>query len=425
MAEASEKKFFGYKAVVGAFLVMFIVMGIGGTIGTFLPSLVKYSEWDLRTIGYFGTIHVLGNILFSFVAAKLVRTWGPKKLMGIALCCVIIFMLMFTMIVPGRQIITIVLIYTAVFILSIAIGFGTFAVCTAFVSKWFVEKRETMVGIVLSAAAFGASCWNILAGQLFRFMEFKSVYYVMCVISAVGGFLVMKFLIKTPDDVGQKPFGWENAEKIAAEKAAIAIPGVTKAVAVKSASFWMLFAAFICVCGAGAAFVAYGQAWWQANGFDRTVTASYYALYVLVGGLSLALAGKIVSKIRAAAFAAIIGMFFIAGLICQILLPGNPTSSMILLISICLGIAYPLNTSMPGLVTQSVFGPRESGSIQAQLQSSVYIGQFAYSLVVGQFLKSSAGFIGAWKFYIAAVAVWALLIIGAAVLSPYKPNKKA
>ncbi len=419
----TQKKFFGYKAVIGAFLIMFVNMGCGGTIGTFMGSLSKYTEWPVGTIGYVGTISVIGNILFSLVAARLVKTWGPRKLMGISIICTVVAMMLYTFTVPGQSVLSLVMIYSAGFIVAIAVTFGSFAVCTVLVSQWFIEKRETMTGIVLSAAAFGGSFWNFLAGQLFRFMEFKGCYRVMSVLALVIGIIAMLFFIKEPEAFGQKPLGWDKAQSKKDEKKEL--EGMTKAAALKTPSFWMLFAAFICVCGAGAAFVAYGQSWWQSNGFDRTTTATYYSLYVLIGGVSLMLAGKLVSKIRAAAFAGIVGLLFIGGLLFQIMLPGNPSGTMILMVCICFGLAYPLNTSMPSLVTQSVFGPKESGAIQAQLQTGVYIGQFAYSIVVGQFLKTEAGYVGAWKFFIGAVAIWAILIIGAALLSPYKPSKKS
>lgn len=419
----SGNNFFGYKAVIGAFLVMFVNMGCGGTIGTFISSLSSYTEWPLGTIGYVGTISVIGNILFSIVAARLVKTKGPRKLMIVSLICAIVPMMLYTFASPGQKVLSLALIYLAGFIVSISVTFGSFAVCTVLVSQWFIDKRETMIGIVLSAAAFGGSFWNFLAGQLFRVMEYQGCYRVMSLLAAIIGIIAMTFFVKEPEILGQKPLGWKTAQEKQAENKALA--GVTKAEAVKTPSFWLLFAAFICVCGAGAAFVAYGQAWWQANGFDRTFTASYYSLYVLIGGASLVVAGKLVSKIRAAAFTAIIGALFITGLVFQVTLPANATGTTILLICLFCGLAYPLNTSMPGLVTQSIFGPRESGAIQAQLQTAVYVGQFAYSIVVGQFLKTSAGFAGAWKFFIGAVALWAILIIAASALSPYKLTKKA
>ena len=419
---ASTGKFFGYRAAIGAFMIMVLSMGCGTTFGTFMSTLSAYTEWDVATIGYVGTISVVGNIIFSIAAARLVRTWGPKRLMIISFICTIVPMFLYAMVVPGHKIISLAFIYAAGFIVSISVTFGSFAVCTAFVSQWFVARRETMVGIVLSSAAFGSSFWNFLSGQLFRVMEFQSCYFVMIAIASVIGLTALIFFVKEPGKMGQKPLGWDTAET---KTESASLEGVAKSTAVRSASFWLLFAAFICICGAGASFTTYAQTWWQQNGFDRTTTATYYAMYILIGGLSLVVAGKLISKIRAAAFTAIIGVLFIVGTVCQVLLPGNPTGMMVMLICIFCGLAYPLNVSMPGLVTQSIFGPRESGSIQATLQIGVYIGQFPSSIVVGQFLKSEAGFPGAWKFYVVMVAVWAVLIIASALLSPYKPGKKA
>ena len=59
-----------------------------------------------------------------------------------------------------------------------------------------------------------------------------------------------------------------------------------KATATKSASFWVLAAALLCVCMAGSAFMAYCPAWWQMNGFSATAASNWDALYLLLSGLA-------------------------------------------------------------------------------------------------------------------------------------------
>ena len=60
-----SKKFFGYKAAVGAFLVMFVNLGACTTLGIFLSSLSEYSGWDLGMVGYIGTVNTIGNVILN------------------------------------------------------------------------------------------------------------------------------------------------------------------------------------------------------------------------------------------------------------------------------------------------------------------------------------------------------------------------
>ena len=62
------KKFFGYKASVGAFLVIFVNIGVCTTLGVFIAQLASYSGWSLSACVIIGTINTIVNMLLSLVA---------------------------------------------------------------------------------------------------------------------------------------------------------------------------------------------------------------------------------------------------------------------------------------------------------------------------------------------------------------------
>ena len=78
-------KFFGYKAAVGAFLVMFVNLGACTTLGIFLTSLSEYSGWDLGMVGYIGTVNTIGNVVLSLVAIKFLSKFGAKVTMLVSI----------------------------------------------------------------------------------------------------------------------------------------------------------------------------------------------------------------------------------------------------------------------------------------------------------------------------------------------------
>lgn len=81
----NEKKFFGYKAAIGAFLIIFANLGACTTLGTFLASLSAYSEHSLGAVGQIGTVNTICNIILSVVAIKALGKLGPKKTMLISI----------------------------------------------------------------------------------------------------------------------------------------------------------------------------------------------------------------------------------------------------------------------------------------------------------------------------------------------------
>ena len=83
-----EKNFFGYKAAIGAFLVIFVNLGVASTLGVFVTSLAEYSGWDLGAVGYIGTVNTVGNVILSILAVKFLSKFGAKKtmLIGVLAC---------------------------------------------------------------------------------------------------------------------------------------------------------------------------------------------------------------------------------------------------------------------------------------------------------------------------------------------------
>ena len=422
MTEKSNKDFFGYKAVVGAFLVMFVNLGVCTTLGVFLASLAEYSEWDLGTVGYIGTVNTIGNIILSIVAVKSLDKLGVRKTMLISIIACAAHMCFYCMVTPGRNTMSLMFMYIAGFLASFSITFGTHASCSTIIAKWFIEKREHLTGIVFSGAGFGAAIWVFLAGQLFRVTDYKGCYRVIIILTLIIGLAAILILVKEPEKMGQKPLGWEKAEEAAGDAEAVDLPGVEKASAMKTPSFWLLAAALLCVCSAGSTFMAYSPAWWQANGWSATAASNWDALYLLLSGFVLLFVGKILAKVKIKVFVIGVCVAYAIAAIVSSMMSGSPVAMLMILIVLFGALAYPLSASIPGLMGQSIFGAKDAGAISATLMTAVYLGQALYNPIVARFLASEGGFPAAWRFFAGAALLGMVLILAAIAMSPM--NKK-
>ena len=162
-----EKKFFGYKAAVGAFLIIFVNLGVASTLGIFLASLSEYSGWSVAMCGYIGTANTIGNIVLSMVVAKALPKIGVRKCMFISIIGIVLHAWLYTFATPGQNVMSLVFYYLGGLICSFAITFGTHATCSTLIAKWFIEKREKITGIVLSGAGFGAALAILLGASYF------------------------------------------------------------------------------------------------------------------------------------------------------------------------------------------------------------------------------------------------------------------
>ena len=415
-----EKKFFGYKAAVGAFLIIFVNLGVATTLGVFLASLAEYSGWSIAMCGYIGTANTICNILLSMVVVKALPKLGVRKCMAISIAGIVLHAWLYTFAVPGQKVISLILFYLAGAVCSFAITFGTHAACSTLIAEWFIETREKITGIVLSGAGFGAAIWVFLAGQLFKFFDYKGCYRIMSVISLVIGLIALLFLVKTPEEMGQKPLGWDKVKETEGETEAIEVPGVTKAEALKSPSFWLFAAAMVFVCLAYTAALSYAPSYWQVSGLTSTGAANYTAAQLIIAALFLLVAGTVFAKLGPSGFTALMCAAFVVCMILMIVVGSKMSAILMILIVIMLGLSYPLNASVPSMVGQSIFGGKEFGAIAAQLMTAVYIGQFLCAPITSVFLGMNNGWSIAWGFYGAVAVVGLLLIIVAVKKSPLK-----
>ena len=418
----SEKKFFGYKAAVGAFLVMFVNLGACTTLGIFLTSLSEYSGWDLGMVGYIGTVNTIGNVVLSIVAVKALSKLGARTTMLISVLACAIHVHLYTFATPGANISSLVFYYLAGFMASFSITFGTHAVCSSVIADWFVEKREQISGVVFSGAGFGAAIWVFAAGQLFKVVDFKGCYRILSIfILAIGLFSVI-CLIKDPKKLGQKPLGWDKSSTDSTGES-VEVPGVSKSEALRAPAFWVLAAALLFVCMSGSAYMSYAPSWWQTNGLDATAAANWNAIYLVISGAVLLAVGKVFAKTGPKAFTVIVCAAFVAAMACMVALNGHPATLILVGCVVFAALAYPLNASIPGLIGQSVFGGRDFAAISATLMTGVYIGQALTAPVMNAFLATEGGMGAAWIFFGATALIGMVLIIISISISPMK--KKA
>lgn len=416
---SNEKKFFGYKAAIGAFLVIFVNLGACTTLGTFIATLSSYSEHSVGAVGQIGTVNTICNVVLSVVALKALGKIGAKNTMLISVIACALHMQFYTFVTPGANPQSLIFMYIAGGIASIAITFGTHAICSAVIADWFVEKRAQVTGMVLSGAGLGAAVWVFLAGQLFKVTDYKNCYRIFSVLVLVIGLFAVLFLIKTPGQMGQKPLGWDQT----ASNEAVELPGVSYREAMKSSAFKVLVVGLLFSTVGGTAYLSYAPTWWQMNGMTATSAATWNAVYLLLAGLLLLVAGNISGKLGTGGFIVYVCAAFILTFICMVLWPINGAVYLMVLTVIFAAAAYPVCASIPSFVGTAVFGPKEFGQISATLMIAVYIGQAAASPVMAVLLSTSGGMGLAWKVFAGTTAVGMVLLLLALKMSPMKKKK--
>lgn len=411
-----KTEFFGYKAAVGAFLVIFVNLGACTTLGTFLATLADYSGHSIGAVGQIGTVNTICNVVLSLVAARVLPKLGAQKTMLISVIACAAHMMFYTFVTPGANPQSLAFMYIAGGVASLAITFGTHAVCSSVIAEWFVEKRAQVTGWVLSGAGLGAAIWVFLAGQLFKVTDYKNCYRIFSVMVLVIGLFAVFFLIKKPEQLGQEPLG---ADSVRADGGGTAeLPGVSYGEALKSGAFKVLVLALLFTTIGGTAYLSYAPTWWQKNGMSASGAAVWNSAYLLLAGLLLLVAGNISGKLGMKGFVIYVCTAYILTFVCMILWPVSGAAYLMVLTIIFAAAAYPVNASIPSFVGTAAFGSREFGQISATLMVAVYIGQALASPLMAALLTTAGGMGLAWKVFAVTTAVGMVFLVMALKMSP-------
>lgn len=416
-----SKKFFGYKAAIGAFLIIFVNLGALNTFGTFMNSMSQTTGDSLAAVGLVATFNPIGNILFSLLALPMVKKISAKWTLLIASLVGVLHFVMYSF----YPVCGIWMLYLAGFLSGCTIACGTHAVCQSVISSWFVEKRESICGWAFSGAGIGAALWVFLAGQLFKVMEWTQCYRVMAVIMFVITVPSCLFLIRDPEKMGQKALGWEKAEELtrSSELEAARATGITYKAALKSPAFWVLALALIVSVFASCTFLSYTPTWWQMNGMSPTQAATWNSVYMLLAGVSAIVAGNVARKSGAKVFIIYVHIALAIAFILHLLFGMSGAVVIALLTCVAGALAYPVQTNIPAMVTQGIFGMKDFAKISASLMTAIYIGQMLPPIIIAVFLNGSSGLRGGWIFACCAAVLGMTLCLISVAISPLKRIK--
>lgn len=416
-----NKKFFGYKASIGAFLVIFVNIGVCTTLGVFIAQLAEYSGWSLSACVIIGTINTIVNLLLSLVAVPVARKIGYRAIMLISILACALHINMYCFATPGQNVASLACFYIGGALASVAIAFGSHGICSGLISEWFLgtHAREKVTSTVLSGASFGAAIWVFLAGQLFKHFTWQGCYRVITVIALVIGLIAILFFVKTPKQCQQEPMPEQEGENTAATSE-MELPGVTHKQALKSASFWLLVLGILCSVTACSAFISYAPAYWQGMGMSATASSNWTAAYLLISAVSMVIAGALFKKLKNSGYTILTHLCMIACFILMIIWGRATNNSLQVLIVITAGICYPIDAAFPNLVAHGSFGPKDIAAIIGTLMAAVYGGQLISSLITASILATPGGFNTLWTVFAVVSVVGMILCMGSIMVSPMR-----
>lgn len=413
----TKEKFSGYTQAVLAAIITFTCGMSYGAYGMLIVPLSERLGCSVTAAGFPATVETIAAFVAGILGGgALIKKWSARRciLIGGIIACLFVSAYAF---IPSLFLLCV---WEAITGASMAIGYSTGM--SAFIKEWFVERREAVLGVAIACIGFGAAAGSWLFGKLDTTFGLN----ITCIAFAALGLLcliIYLLLLRNPDQLGQKPLGWEKAEALAAQegKAGSTEFGVEYKDALKSPSLYLIMGA--CLLWALSMVLSpYLATILMTNGIEEMSAANYASINNLAMAAMSIIVGMLTSKLGPKSYVIVSYGAGIVGLaVLWLWLEAYRTPVILLIASILMGGGYVVGTTFGPMITTKVFGNKAYDNI-----IPLVFGMRCVGLGVGVLLLPSlATNRGSWTLpVILAIIMMAVAIVMGLLAIKLSPMKK-
>lgn len=273
----SNKNFMGWSVLASAMLMIFLHMMIRGSFATLIQGMVQSTGWSTGTVSVGNSIFMVMYGLFAFFIGTYISKFGCRLTYSLHGTVMGLGLIICSFSTEPWQ-------YWASFALA-GIGSGAFwAPTTSMVRQWFMDKLGLAMGLATGASGMSMFLGPLVSMLVIANMSWQVMMRVYGIVMIVGICIFAQWSRMKPEDVGQKPLGYEafmarlNANAGGKKVDEFYVPFKW---AVKHAVFWTL--AILWFCSNFAEFIVFSHAINYVTldlGYDK-MTATY--IYCILG----------------------------------------------------------------------------------------------------------------------------------------------
>lgn len=416
-----EKRFRGPIIIFACSVVMFFNLACCGIIAVMIPHFVTALNVSLTAVISTTSVGTIFGFIANMTTAKMIKRFKAKTTMLLGILATVVFTVM------NAYCNQLWMLYVSCAISGFTLGWCTQVTCASIISAWYIKKRATMISITFGISAFGSALFQFLAGQLIGVVGQKGTYLILGLTTGILTSIVALICIKnTPEEVGQKPYGWEEQEKQEhREENNIHMgSGISIREAYKSASFLM---SAVAVAFASMALTGFGSivsTFWQQNGIEMAQSSTYVSAITFIGGIVMMVAGIIADKFGSKVFVAFIFAAYVLSVASALLWSQNYISVLLITTIIFNAMAKPIQ-GISSIISKPIFGPVASDAINSKLMAAFYVGTATINIISGSIVDLTNSFTPLWILLITLAIISCVLILLAIRMSPMKKYQQA
>ena len=239
------KYYYGYNIVAAGFIVQAVSIGAMFTYGVFFKEFQAELGWSRAMISGAASMVFLVMGAVGILAGKLNDKIGPKVLIVVSGASLGAgYLLMSRLQTPWQ----LYLFYG----LLVGIGLSTHDVITlSTVTRWFVQRRGMMTGIVKVGTGAGQLLVPLAATVLVTIYGWRNAYLIIGAVALLMLVAVAQVMRRDPQAVGLLPDGGGDGDEPSDSRMASEEPNVSLRMVVRTRQFWTLcvaqFTIFFCL----------------------------------------------------------------------------------------------------------------------------------------------------------------------------------
>jgi MFS family permease len=233
-----ESNSYGYVIVICTFIILMVMFGTNYSFGLFFNRLLQEFGWSraVTSTGY-SIAQFLGGAL-GIVTGRLGDRFGPRNIVLVCALSMAAGCLLMSLVSQSWQL---YLFY------GVLVGFGVGGAAiplSANISRWFVQRRGLMTGIVVAGIGTGTIVMPLLINRLLEYYDWRKTFIVLGILVMAVVIPLAFFLKRDPSQMGRTAGEHWQADEL---KAAAPESGIKFRQALRTSQFWIISAVYIFV----------------------------------------------------------------------------------------------------------------------------------------------------------------------------------
>ncbi len=274
-ASKHPRFFYGHIVTAAGFTIWFIGWGaFTPSFSVFLKPLVAEFGWSRADASLAYSLSFLTQAGFAVIMGWLTDKLGPRFVIAVLGSALGVCYLLLSRVTALWQ-------FQLTYALLGGIGMSTLTVpVMVTISRWYVRRRGTMIGIVQAGGGAGGLVFPPLAGYLILSFGWRTGYVVYGVITVVGLIGAGLLLRRDPAVMGQHPDGLREATLVAPEASGQSSEssGLSFRMAWATGQFWIIAGCYAVFGFCRSTFVAHTPSHVQDLGFSLLDGANVLAI---------------------------------------------------------------------------------------------------------------------------------------------------